>query len=122
VEVWLKVANKDSALKVGTPVHVSIQGRSVKNAVKVPPSALLTTDDGGKFVMVIGTDGAAHKKPVEIGIQDTNEVEVKGGLTANDMVITTGAYGLDDGTKVKVGAAGDADDDKPSAAKSGDDK
>jgi HlyD family secretion protein len=122
VEVWLKVSNKDGALKVGTPVHVSIQGRSVQNAVKVPPSALLTTDDGGKFVMVIGTDGAAHKKPIEIGIQDTAEVEVKSGLTANDMVITTGAYGLDDGTKVKVGAAGDADDDKPSAAKSANDK
>jgi len=119
IEVWLRVDNKDGALKVGTPVHVSIQGRSVQNALKIPLSALLTTDDGSKFVMIISTDGVAHKKPIEVGIQDTTDVQVKSGITANDMVITTGAYGLDDGTKVKVGAAGD--DDK-AAAGSGDDK
>ena len=120
VEIWLKAANKDAALKVGTPVHVQIEGRSVRNAVKVPVASVLTADDGSKFVMVISTDGAAHKKPIETGIRGAEEIEVKSGLAAGDTVITTGAYGLDDGTKVKVGAA--ADDDKPSAAKSGDDK
>lgn len=120
VEVWLKTENQDGALKVGTPVHVSIQARSVQNAVKIPASALLTSDDGGKYVMVIGTDGGAHKKPVETGIQDAGEIQITSGLSASDTVIATGAYGLDDGTKVKVGAAGG--DDKPSAEKSGDDK
>lgn len=118
IEVWLKVDNKDGRLKVGTPVHVTIQGRSVQNVLKVPLSALLTADDGSKFVMVAGTDGAAHKKPIQTGIQDASDIQVKSGLSAGDMVITTGAYGLDDGTKVKVGAAGD--DDKSAA--SGDDK
>jgi len=40
-------------------------------------------------------------------------VQVLSGLSAADMVIATGAYGIDDNTKVKVGAAGagkDADD------------
>ena len=36
-----------------------------------------------------------------------------------DMVITGGAYGLDEGTKVKVGPADD-DDGKPAAGKGGD--
>jgi HlyD family secretion protein len=120
VEVWLKAVNKDATLMVGTPVHVQIEGRSVRNALKVPVTSVLTSDDGSKFVMVISTDGVAHKKPIETGIRDAEEIEVKSGLAAGDTVITTGAYGLDDGTKVKVGAA--ADDDKPSAAKSGDDK
>ncbi len=118
IEVWLKVDNKDGTLKVGTPVHVAIQGRSVQHVLKVPLSALLTADDGSRFVMVAGTDGAAHKKPIQTGIQDASDIQVKSGLAAGDMVITTGAYGLDDGTKVKVGTAGD--DDKPAA--SGDDK
>ena len=120
VEVWLKVSNKDGGLKVGTPVHVSIQGRSVSDAVKVPLTALLAADDGSKYVMVVGTDGATHKKPVETGIQDATDVQIKSGLSAGDMVITTGAYGLDDGTKVKVGSS--TDDDKSAAAHSGDDK
>ena len=118
IEVWLKVGNQDGALKAGTPVHVAIQGRSVQNVLKVPLSALLTADDGSKFVMVAGTDGTAHKKPIQTGIQDSTDIQVKSGLSASDMVITTGAYGLDEGTKVKVGAAGD--DDK--SAPAGDDK
>jgi len=37
-------------------------------------------------------------------------VQVTSGLTSADMVITSGSYGLDEGTKVKIGAAsGDQD-------------
>jgi hypothetical protein len=36
-------------------------------------------------------------------------VQVLSGVGANDLVITRGAYGLDTGTKVKVGPAGDED-------------
>ena len=31
--------------------------------------------------MVVGTDGAAHKKPVELGIQDGDDVQITKGLT-----------------------------------------
>jgi multidrug efflux pump subunit AcrA (membrane-fusion protein) len=55
--------------------------------------------------MVVGTDGAAHRKPVTLGIQDDGDVQVTGGLAPTDQVITVGSYGLDEGTKVKVGPA-----------------
>jgi multidrug efflux pump subunit AcrA (membrane-fusion protein) len=98
----------------------------------------LTAQDGKKSVMVIGADGAAHAKPVAVGISSGEDVQILSGLTAADMVITSGNYALDEGTKVKVGAAGgeDADDEKkpaagekdsgdakkPAAGKDGDDK
>ena len=69
--------------------------------------------------MVVGTDGAAHKKPVELGIQDGDDVQITKGLTTADTVITSGSYGLDEGAKVKVGKADD-DDAKPAAGKGGD--
>lgn len=119
LEIWLKVENKNAALKVGTPVKVSITGHTVENALKVPASSILTAQDGSKSVMVIGNDGAAHKKPVELGIQDGDDVQITKGLTTADNVITSGSYGLDDGAKVKVGKAGD-DDAKPAADKGGD--
>ena len=62
--------------------------------------------------MVIGSDNTAHKKTVETGIEDGDDIQITQGLTTNDMVITTGAYGLDEGTKVKIGK-GDDDTDKP---------
>jgi hypothetical protein len=46
-------------------------------------------------------------------LQDARRRAGHGGLAPTDLVITGGAYGLDDGTKVKVGAAAD-DDKKPS--------
>jgi multidrug efflux pump subunit AcrA (membrane-fusion protein) len=109
VEVWLKIDNKAGALKVGTPVKVSITGRTVAQAWKIPASSILTAQDGSKSVMVVGADGTAHRKPVTLGLQDAEDVQITSGLAPGDLVITGGAYGLDDGAKVKVGAADDDD-------------
>ncbi|HLY42329.1 MAG TPA: efflux RND transporter periplasmic adaptor subunit [Terracidiphilus sp.] len=119
VEVWLRINNKAGTLKVGTPVHVSVTGRTVAKAWKVPSSAILTAQDGSKSVLLIGGDGKAHRKPVTVGIADEHDVQVT-GLAPNDMVITGGSYGLDEGTKVKVGPA-DEDESKPAAGKGGED-
>lgn len=105
VEVWLKLDNKSGALKVGTPVKVSITGRSDAKAWKIPASSILTAQDGSTSVMVVGADGAAHRKPVQLGLKDAEDVQVTSGLTPLDLVITGGAYGLEEGVKVKVGAA-----------------
>jgi multidrug efflux pump subunit AcrA (membrane-fusion protein) len=107
VEVWFKIDNKSGTLKVGTPVKVSITGRAVAKAWKLPSTAILTAQDGTKSVLVVGDDGTAHRKPVTLGISDAGDVQVTSGLSPADMVITGGAYGLDEGTKVKVGPADD---------------
>jgi HlyD family secretion protein len=119
IEIWLKADNKKGALKVGTPVKVLITGRTVKNALKLPVSSILTAEDGSKSVTVIGSDSTAQKKTVQTGIQDGDDIQITQGLTTSDMVITTGAYGLDKGTKVKIGKA-DEDEDKPTTDKGGD--
>jgi len=111
VEVWLRIENRDGRYKAGTPVRTSITGRTVAKAVKVPLSAVLTSQEGAKSVMVVGADGIAHKRSVQLGITDGEDVQVAQGLDGSENVITTGAYGLDDGTKVKIGKP-DAEDDK----------
>ncbi|HEY1766555.1 MAG TPA: efflux RND transporter periplasmic adaptor subunit [Terracidiphilus sp.] len=107
VEVWITVNNRAGTLRVGTPVKVAITGETVAEAWKIPNSALLTAEDGSKSVMIVGSDGAAHRKPVALGITDGKQVQVLSGLAPSDLVITGGAYGLDDGTKVKMAPAGD---------------
>jgi RND family efflux transporter MFP subunit len=119
IEIWLKADNKKGTLKVGTPVKVSITGHTVENALKVPVSSILTGEDGSKSVMVVGPDSTAQKKTVQTGIQDGDDIQITQGLEANDMVITTGAYGLDKGTKVKIGKP-DEDEEKPATEKGGD--
>jgi HlyD family secretion protein len=110
VEVWLRVANAKGTLKAGTPVHTTITGRSAGNALIIPAEAIQTDPDGtSKFVMIIKPDGTAARRPVTLGIRNSESAQVLSGLSPADTVITTGAYGLDEGTRVKVGAA-EADD------------
>ena len=110
VEVWVKVANPDGKIKPGTAAHISIAGKTLPHALVVPAESLVTTPGGQKAVMVIGADGVAHQKVVSTGVEDGGLVQILGGISAGDQVITKGAYALDDGTKVKVvtAAAGDS--------------
>jgi HlyD family secretion protein len=126
IEVWLRVDNPRGLYKVGTAVRAAITGRTANNALLIPTEAVQTATDGTtKSVMVIAADGSAHKHSVSLGIQTAATVQVLSGVTATDSVITVGAYGLDDGTKVKVGVADNKPDssetaDKPGAGKKDD--
>lgn len=126
VEVWLKVENRAGKLKAGTAVHATIKGHTIQHALLIPTDAVQRSSEGaGKTVMLIAADGTAHKKNVTIGVQTAEQTQITDGLTPTDTVITGGGYGLDDGTKVKVGPAEDkpaegADADKPAAGKAAD--
>ena len=116
VEIWLKIDNRSGELKVGTPVKAAITGRTAADALTIPANAVQTADDGSKFVMVVGADGKAQKKPVTLGIVNQEDAQVTSGLTTADNVITVGAYALDPGTKVEVKAPGAEDADKGGGA------
>ena len=110
VEVWIRLDNLKGKYKAGTPAAISIKGAAVVKAVKVPLSAILTAADGAQSVMLVGSDGVAHKWVVQLGLNDGEDVQVTQGLSGSEMVVTRGAYGLDDGTKVQVGKAGEDED------------
>ncbi len=110
VEVWLKLSNSTGALKVGTPVHATLTGTTINSAMQVPASAIVPGTDGATAVVVAGADGAAHKKIVKVGIRTPEVIQILSGLAPTDNVISEGGYGLDDGTKVKIGKPGAAED------------
>lgn len=113
VEVWLKLANDDGRLKVGTPVHAVIRGDTVPQALLLPPAAILPAADGGNSVLVVGADGIVHKRAITVGVRTDAAVQVTQGLAAGDTVVIEGGYGLEDGTRVtasdKTAAGGDKD-------------
>jgi multidrug efflux pump subunit AcrA (membrane-fusion protein) len=124
VEVWLKLPNADGHLKVGTPVHAVIMGRTIKDALQVPAGAILPGQDSGTAVMVVGSDGEAHKRAVKTGIRTQDAVQILSGLSTSDNVISEGGYGLDEGTKVEVGKpdAGDGADSSDASSDASKDK
>jgi multidrug efflux pump subunit AcrA (membrane-fusion protein) len=105
VEVWLEAKNPKHALKPGTSVQLSLTAQTVKDALVVPASSVITTPDGTTAVMLAGADGRAHQKAVKLGIHNGDDVQILEGVTASDKVVSTGAYGLPDKTKIKIEAA-----------------
>jgi multidrug efflux pump subunit AcrA (membrane-fusion protein) len=102
VEVWLEAKNPKHALKPGTSVQLSLTAQTVKDALVVPASSVITTPDGTMAIMLAGPDGRAHQKAVKLGIRNGDDVQILDGVTATDKVVATGAYGLPDKTKIKI--------------------
>jgi multidrug efflux pump subunit AcrA (membrane-fusion protein) len=102
VEVWVQAPNPDGALKAGSSASLTIVAKTVPKALVVPASAVLTDEDGKKSLMVVGSDSVAHKRDVETGIQTADSVQIVSGVKPGEQVVSTGAYGMADNTKVKI--------------------
>src|SRR5579863_1453658 len=104
VEVWLEAKNPKHLLKPGTSVQISLTAQTVKDALVVPASSVVTAADGSTAVMVAGSDGKAHQKVVKVGIRQDDDVQILEGVAEGDKVVASGAYGLPDNTKISVEA------------------
>jgi len=118
VEVWVEARKPDPALRPGMTVQVSMTAKTVQDAIVVPAGAVFHSEEAGDYVLVAGSDSKAHQKKVQVGIRSKDSAQIVSGINTGDPVITTGGYGLPDGTQIKIeapekeeGAAG-ADDIK----------
>ena len=102
IEVWVQIANATGTLKPGTPVHLMVSGKTIPDAVAIPSGAVLTDSSGKKTVMVIGSDNVAHLAEVKTGVTADAMTQVLSGLKVGQRIVSVGAYGLDDGTKVQI--------------------
>lgn len=105
VEVWVQAPNPKGILKAGSSATLSMVAKTVPDALTIPAEALVTDEEGKKTVMVVGSDGKAHKREVETGVQTASAVQIVSGVKAGEQVVSTGAYGLPDNTKLKIEAA-----------------
>ena len=79
----------------------------------VPVSSVLTAPDGSTSVMVAGSDSRAHQTAVKVGIRNGDDVQIVEGVKENDKVVSIGAYGLPDKTRIKIEAAEEGEPSKP---------
>jgi RND family efflux transporter MFP subunit len=104
VEVWVDARNPHQELKPGTSVSISMLAQTIPDALTVPAAAVLTEPDGTTSVMVIGDDSRAHQRDVKTGVRQQNQIQIVSGLKAGERVVTAGAYGLPDNTRVQLQA------------------
>jgi len=72
----------------------------------IPRNALMTNETQTEFWVMKVVNNMAIKVPVQKGIENDETVEVlNSGLTTSDLVISEGAYGLNDSSAVKITAS-----------------
>jgi RND family efflux transporter MFP subunit len=83
----------------------SVVGRIVTgvhaNAVTIPIEALVPEGEGFR-VYVVDSGGVAHARPVTVGARNEARAEIVQGLKGGETIVTTGAYGVADSTRVRA--------------------
>lgn len=87
-------------LKPGYEVRVSIETMTRQDVLVLPRESVRTRADGQKEVLLV-IDKRIRHQPVKTGISDQDNVEITGGLTADELVVRDGSLNLADNTRVK---------------------
>ena len=82
-----------SALKPGMTVQLAITGRSAKEALVVPASAVFKNEEGSDYVAVATADNRAQLKTVQTAIRSAEAVQITEGLEEGDPVAYLEAAG-----------------------------
>jgi membrane fusion protein (multidrug efflux system) len=98
-EVVIRVPNRDQRLLAGAGATGRIVIGIDPAALVIPDSALILAGDSSA-VFVVGSDSIVHQRIVTVGVRQGGRVAVKGPLVPGDRVVTTGAFGLQDGMRV----------------------
>jgi RND family efflux transporter MFP subunit len=97
----LQIDNADGALKPGDYAQIRFALPAQTGVVQLPATAL-TFRTNGMAVAVVGQNGRAVIKPVQIGRDFGQSVEVAAGLSPSDRVIDNPPDSLETGDAVRV--------------------
>jgi RND family efflux transporter MFP subunit len=102
VAVRARAARPARTLRIGESVLGRIVTGVDPKAVVLPVAALVPEGDGF-VVFVVDSAGIAHTRAVTVGGRTESLVQIVTGVAEGETVVTTGAYGVEDG--VKIGGA-----------------
>ena len=96
----IEVDNPDGAIKPGMVARVALVRKSYPDSIIVPLFSILSLENM-RFVFV-EENGAAHGRPIQVGVLQDNTIQVTEGLRAGDRLIVSGQRDLKDGDPVNV--------------------
>jgi len=92
----------DSGLRPGQFVSLRMVSAVHMNCLAAPVESVVTEENGGSVIALVKGDGATQM-PVQTGLHENGLVEVSApDLKAGDTVVTVGAYGLPEKTKITI--------------------
>ena len=112
--VEITIENPEHIIMAGMFAEVDVVRNEASDSLIIPKSAV---NSSGVVYVVEGDFARAVN--VETGMSDDNNIEIVSGIKAGDVVVTAGAYLLEDGSKVRVvegTPSADAPEDTPASA------
>jgi len=101
VDLRAELPNTKGDLLPGQFVRVRLVGIVRPDAILVPQRAVQQGQQG-RFVFVVGSDGKAEARPVEVGDWLGDRWIIENGLVAGDRVVVDGAVKVQPGAEVHV--------------------
>lgn len=101
VEIYID--KTDYLIKPGMFASLKLVIDRRENTVSVPLNAVLERG-GDKFIYVVDEKNVAHKKKVDTGIQNDENIEIVSGVQNGEKVVVVGQSFLSDGSTVNVTA------------------
>lgn len=105
-------------LTAGTPAQVDIDAERHTNVVLVPSTAIVR--EGEETAVFIAMSDTAHRRPVQVGLDDGTDAEIVSGVKTGEMVIVQGQAGLPDGAKISMETGEEEEDTAAPDKKKGD--
>ena len=90
---------KGDALSTGSSVKLSVTSDKAENVMTLPVDAVYYS--GGDAYVYTYDNGTVHHVPVEVGIYDSQRIQLVSGIGAEDEVITTWSSELFEGSVVQ---------------------
>jgi cobalt-zinc-cadmium efflux system membrane fusion protein len=101
VAVRVVLSSPSRALRIGESVYGEIAVETRPKAVVIPVEALVPGDAPDTYkVFVVDKNGIAHSKDVKVGGRTAAKAEIVDGLQGGETIVTQGAYGVQDSSKV----------------------
>jgi RND family efflux transporter MFP subunit len=116
--VELLADNSDGKLFGGTYCQVEFQIPSAPNMVRIPATALVPVNNGAQ-VVVLGDGNKVALRPIQLGRDFGDSVEVAAGLAPGDRVIDSPPETLRSGDEVQLGGTSSMSTQAASAAPTG---
>ena len=114
IAIRAQVPNADGKLRPGMFARVRLLTSEARDSLMIPEESIFPVGDD-KFVYKV-VDGRAMRQKVDIGLRREGKVEILGGLTAADTVVTDGIVKLRDGALVRLANAAPAGQPAATAA------
>ena len=103
-EARAEFTNRESALRAGEFVRISLQGAVRPGAVVIPQRAVLEGPKG-KFVYVVNAESKVEQRPVEVGEWAGDGWVIESGIQPGEKVVLDGVMKIGPGAPVQVVSA-----------------